>query len=72
MMPVLKVIAIMGHLIKSFGAVVQHVIEGATKTVKNIKSVYLKHMQVTVRNNMIAQYRVTTKKSFGITLPAPL
>ena len=66
-MSVLKVIEIMGNSNKSFEDAVQNVINEASKTVKNIKSVYVKDMQVTVNNNKIDQYRVTTKVSFGIT-----
>lgn len=71
-MSVLKVIEIMGNSTKSFEDAVQNVIDEASKTVKNIKSVYIKDMQVSVSNNMIAEYRVTTKISFGITPPASL
>ncbi len=65
-MSVLKVIEIMGNSTQSFEDAVQNVIKEASKSVKNIKSVYIKDMQVTVSNNKIAQYRVTTKVSFGI------
>ncbi|MGB5274051.1 MAG: dodecin family protein [Flavobacteriaceae bacterium] len=65
-MSVLKVIEIMGNSTVSFEDAVQNVINEASKTVKNIKSVYIKDMQVTVNNNKIAQYRVNTKVSFGI------
>ncbi len=65
-MSVLKVIEIMGNSTVSFEDAVQNVINEASKTVKNIKSVYIKDMQVTVNNNKIAAYRVTTKVSFGI------
>jgi flavin-binding protein dodecin len=65
-MSVLKVIEIMGNSTVSFEDAVQNVINEASKTVKNIKSVYIQEMQVTVNNNKIAQYRVNTKVSFGI------
>jgi hypothetical protein len=65
-MSVLKVIEIMGNSKVSFEDAVQNVINEAAKTVKNIKSVYIQDMQVTVDNNKIAQYRVNTKVSFGI------
>ncbi|WP_273565737.1 dodecin family protein [Maribacter halichondriae] len=65
-MSVLKVIELMGNSTVSFEDAVQNVIKEASKTVKNIKSVYVKDMQVTVNNNQIAQYRVNTKVSFGI------
>jgi hypothetical protein len=65
-MSVLKVIEIMGNSTVSFEDALKNVINEASKTVKNIKSVYVQDMQVTVNNNKIAQYRVNTKVSFGI------
>ena len=65
-MSVLKVIELMGNSSESFGGAVQNVIKEASKTVKNIKSVYIKDMQVTVSNNQIKEYRVNTKVTFGI------
>jgi len=65
-MSVLKVIEILGNSNVSFEDAVQKVIDEASKSVKNIKSVYIKDMQVTVNNNKIAEYRVNTKVTFGI------
>jgi flavin-binding protein dodecin len=65
-MSVLKVIEILGNSTVSFEDAVQKVIDEASKSVKNIKSVYIKDMQVTVNNNKIAEYRVNTKVTFGI------
>ncbi|MCK5677333.1 MAG: dodecin domain-containing protein [Flavobacteriaceae bacterium] len=65
-MSVLKVIEILGNSNVSFEDAVQNVINDASKTVKNIKSVYVQDMQVTVNNNVISEYRVNTKVSFGI------
>ena len=65
-MSVLKVIELMGNSTISFEDAVQNVVNEASKTVKNIKSVYIKDMQVTVNSNKISQYRVTTKVAFGI------
>ena len=65
-MSVLKVIELLGNSTISFEDVVQNVVNEASKTVKNIKSVYIKDMQVTVNSNKISQYRVTTKVAFGI------
>jgi flavin-binding protein dodecin len=65
-MSVLKVIEILGNSTVSFEDAVQNVINDTSKTVKNIKSVYIQDMQVTVNNNQIAEYRVNTKVSFGI------
>jgi len=65
-MSVLKVIEVLGNSTLSFEDAVQNVIKEAGKTVKNIKSVYIKDMQVTVNSNKISEYRVTTKVCFGI------
>lgn len=65
-MKVLKVIEVLGNSTISFEDAVQNVVNEASKTVKNIKSVYIKDMQVTVNSNKISQFRVTTKVTFGI------
>lgn len=65
-MSVLKVIEILGNSEISFADAVQNVINDASKSVKNIKSVYYKHMQVTVNDKKITKYRVNTKVCFGI------
>ncbi len=65
-MSVLKVIEVLGNSTESFEDAVQNVINEASKTVKNIKSVYVQDMQVRVKDNTIAEYRVNTKVTFGI------
>lgn len=65
-MSVLKVIEILGNSTVSFEDAVQDVINETSKTVKNIKSVYIQDMQATVNNNKITEYRINTKVSFGI------
>ncbi len=65
-MSVLKVIEILGNSTKSFEDAVQNIVIEASQTVKDIKSVYIKDMQVTVENNQIAEYRVNAKVCFGI------
>lgn len=65
-MSVLKVIEVLGNSTVSFEDAVKNVVKEASKSVKNIKSVYVKDMQVTVENNAVVQYRVTTKVCFGI------
>jgi flavin-binding protein dodecin len=65
-MAVIKVIEVLGNSTVSFEDAVQNVINDASKSVKNIKSVYMQDMQVTVKNNKIEEFRVATKVSFGI------
>lgn len=65
-MSVLKVIEILGNSNKSFEDAVQNIVTEASKSVKNIKSVYVKDMQVCVKDNKISEYRVNAKVTFGI------
>ncbi|MGB5437723.1 MAG: dodecin family protein [Maribacter sp.] len=65
-MGVVKVIEIMGNSKVSFEDALQNVVEETSKTIKDIKSVYVQDMQVTVKDNQIDEYRVNAKVSFGI------
>lgn len=65
-MSVLKVIEILGNSTVSFEDAVQNILDEAAKSVKDIKSVYIQDMQVTVKDNKIHQYRVNAKVTFGV------
>ena len=65
-MGVLKVVEILGNSTVSFEDAIKNVVNEASKTIKDIKSVYVKDMQVTVNNNEVEEYRVTAKVCFGI------
>ena len=65
-MSVLKVIELLGNSKVSFEDALQSIINEAAKTVKNIKSVYVKDMQVTVKDNKITEYRVNSKVTFEV------
>lgn len=65
-MSVLKVIEVLGNSKVSFEDAVQNVINEASKSVKNIKSVYVNEMQVKVDQKKITEYRVNTKVCFEI------
>lgn len=65
-MSVLKVVEILGNSTKSWEDAVQQVVNEASKTIKNIKSVYIQDMQAMVTNNKITEYRVNAKVTFGI------
>jgi len=66
MAAVIKVIELMGNSTKSYEDAIQNIVNEASKTVKNIKSVYVKEMQACVKDNKISEYRVNAKVSFGI------
>jgi flavin-binding protein dodecin len=65
-MSVLKVVEILGNSTVSWEDAVQQVVNEASKTIKNIKSVYVQDMQAMVKDNKITQYRVNAKVTFGI------
>jgi flavin-binding protein dodecin len=65
-MSVLKVVEILGNSTVSWEDAVQQVVNEASKTIKNIKSVYVQDMQAMVKDNVITQYRVNAKVTFGI------
>ncbi len=65
-MSVLKVIEILGNSTESFEDAVNNIVQEASKTVRDIKSVYIQDMQVTVKENQIEEYRVNAKVCFGI------
>ena len=62
----LKVVEILGNSTVSWEDAVQQVVNEASKTIKNIKSVYIKDMQAMVKDNKISEYRVNAKVTFGI------
>ena len=65
-MSVLKVVEILGNSTESFEDAVQNVINEVSKSVRDIKSVYVQDMQVAVANNKISEYRVNTKITFEV------
>lgn len=65
-MSIIKVIELMSNSTKSWEDATQQAINEASKSVKNIRSVYVKDHCVMVENNKIKQYRVTVKLSFEV------
>jgi flavin-binding protein dodecin len=63
-MAVIKVIEIIAESNKSWEDAAAEALKEASKSVRNIKSIYVQAMQAVVENNKIARYRVDTKLSF--------
>jgi len=63
---IVKVIEVIGTSDKGFTEATQNAIAEASKTVNNIKSLYVKHMNANVENNEIVSYAVNAKISFEI------
>lgn len=65
-MPVVKVIEVLAQSEESWEDAVKQALEEASKTVRNIKSIYVKDFQAIVEDNEIKGYRVNTKISFQV------
>ena len=63
-MAVVKVIEILAESTKSWEDATQIAVTEASKTVKNIQSVYVKDFQAVVDDGLITRYRVDAKISF--------
>lgn len=61
-----KVIEVIAASDKDFSDAARKAVEEAAKTVKNIKSVYIKEMKASVENNQIVSYAVNAKISFEV------
>ncbi|MCB0807047.1 MAG: dodecin domain-containing protein [Bacteroidales bacterium] len=62
----IKVIEVIASSEQGFSEATQNALEEASKTVKNIKSIYVKDMNANVENNRIVSYAVNAKVSFEI------
>ncbi|AYD47195.1 MAG TPA: dodecin family protein [Arachidicoccus soli] len=65
-MPVLKVIEVMSSSVLSWEDATQQAVTEASKTLKNIRSVYVKEQSAVVVDDKIKEYRVNLKLSFTI------
>lgn len=65
-MSVVKVIEVIASSEKGFDDAVNNALQEASKSVKNIESIYVKDMNAKVKDNRIVSYGVITKISFKI------
>ncbi len=65
-MSIVKVIEVIATSENSFDEATANAVKEAAKTVKNIKSVYVKEMNANVVNNELVSYAVNAKISFTI------
>lgn len=64
MASVVKVIEVLAESNKSWEDAANQALKKASKTIKNIKSIYIKELEAKVDNNRITQYRINAKISF--------
>lgn len=65
-MAVLKVIEIMSNSDKSWEDATRIAVKHAAKSVKNIKSVYVREQSATVKNDEVTEFRVNLKITFEV------
>jgi dodecin len=63
-MPLVKVIEVIAESNQGWEHAAQEALRIASKSVRNIKSIYVKDMQAVVENNQIVTYRLNAKISF--------
>ena len=64
MAKILKVIEIMSESPKSWEEAAKNVVTEASKTLRNIHSIYIKEFTAAVDNDKVASYRVNAKVTF--------
>jgi flavin-binding protein dodecin len=65
-MPIVKVIELIATSTKSFEDAVQQAVKEASKTIRNVDSVWVKDQKVHVKNGKIESYGVICKVSFRL------
>ncbi|MDC6350137.1 dodecin family protein [Zeaxanthinibacter sp. PT1] len=65
-MAVLKVIEVMANSSKGWEDAANNAVSHASKSVNNIKSVYINEQSATVNNGKIDNYRVNVKITFEV------
>ena len=65
-MAVLKVIEVLANSDKSWEDTAKNALEQATKSVKNIRSIYINEQSATVKDGKIDDYRVNVKITFEV------
>jgi len=64
MAKIVKVIELMSESPKGWEDATQNVVKEASKTLRNIRSVYIKEFSMAVENDKVASYRVNAKVTF--------
>ena len=65
-MAILKVIEVLSSSTTSWEDATQQAVLHASKTLKNIKSVYVKEQSATVKNGKVDEYRLNLKITFEL------
>lgn len=65
-MTTLKVIEVLSQSEQSWEDAAQRAVDDAAKSVRGIRSIYLKELEAVVENSKITQHRINAKVSFMV------
>ena len=65
-MTMLKVLEVLAQSDKSWEDAAQNAVDQAAKSVRGIKSIYIKELEANVEDGKINQYRINAKISFSL------
>lgn len=65
-MSIMKVIEVLANSKVSWEDAAQQAVKQASRTLKNIRSIYIQEHSATVNKGKIVEYRITAKVTFGI------
>ncbi len=65
-MPVLKVIEVLANSDKSWEDAAKNALDHASKSVKNIRSIYINEQSATVKDGKMDNFRVNVKITFEV------
>lgn len=65
-MAVVKVIEIIAQSPKSWEDAAQEALKEVEKTIQDVRSIYVRHLQAKVENGKIVEYRLNAKISFAV------
>ena len=65
-MAIVKIIEVIASSPNSFDEATQNAVKEASKSVKNIESIYIKEMKANVKDGKIVSYGVNAKVSFVV------
>lgn len=63
-MPLLKVIEVLAESEVSWEDATKQAVANASKTVRNIKSIYIKNLEAVVDKDQVTRFRINAKISF--------
>ena len=64
MAELLKVVEVLAESEKSWDDAAAEAVKRASKTLKNIRSIYIEHFEAKVEGNRVVRYRINAKISF--------